>query len=467
MKNILPKYNNKTDIKQYLSNLTKNELIVIARKHNKRVLKLNKEQLIEELLSIEPRTELIKILEITWWDKYNQHVYGIAGIIGTVLAIISAIPLFTNTFSAENVLDNVIIKASLMSEQDALKQVKDFSFLKDSYNTFRYRDTIINGLYTIKPCNDYLNKYYDEKKVIIQEFPWWEWIINPHNPFIDVKIVNNSNQTLFVDKIVAEVKESVLDERHLLLLHREEANTSSFLIINESWRDWKFFDFKFSFSKHDRFSGDYKYSKRVDYFDFRHFFDLKPYLENEGVNYARLQKIALREFGYIYEIDTVLDIKKSVYLIVTDSIIMNEINDCLPSIVNKADVNKGSYGGIPYVYLFGQLTFPDYGDTIKVEGMIPITYGDGGAMIVPVESFNMNLKSEGNNYNVEYPVSISIKPNEAERISIQLNAPKSSFHKLRFKLNNINGVDIYSNDLSLELFKQRSMTKKKNKIVEE
>lgn len=461
MKNILPKYNNKTDIKQYLSNLTKNELIVIARKHNKRILKLNKEQLIEELLKIEPRTELIKILEITWWDKYNQHVYGIAGIIGTILAIISIIPLFCGIFYEENVIDKVIIKASLMSEQDAIKQSKDSNALIDSYETFRYKDTIINGLYTIKPCNDYLNRYYDEKKVIIEQFPWWEWIINPHNPIIDVKIVNNSNQTLFIDKITAEVEESILDDRYLLLLHREEANTSSFLIINESWGKWNYFDFEFSFEKENNFNGNYKYSQRVDNFDFCYFFDLKPYLRKEGVNYPKLQKIALREFGDIYEMDTILDVEKSIYLIVGDSVIMNEINECLPGTVNRADVNKGAYGGIPFVYLFGRLIFPDKKDTIKVEGKIPLTYGDGGAMINPVESFNMSLKSEGENYNIDYPVSISIAPNEAERISIQLSAPMSSYHKLRFKLNNINGIDIYSNSVFLELFREKTFVEKK------
>lgn len=452
---------NKVDIAEYLSKLTKSELIIIAKKYNKQLIKLNKQQLINELLKIEPRTNLLKILKITWWDRWHNHVYGIGGLLGTLVTILTILfPLGKYYNDKSNI---VVMKVSIMPMDDALKYSEDSDNLRVSYETFWYSDSLIDGTTYVTPKNLYLDRYYKQKQVVIESYPWWEWIINPHNPIIDIKIANNTNNTLFADKIIAEIDTSRFDDRYLLLIYRELENTSSFLIVNESWRQWEYFDFNFSFIKNatDTISKPYKYHKRVYSFDFLYTFDLKPFLKKEGVDYDGIFKISQFYSDFVYDDpDTNLKVEDNTYLHIKDSTIVNEINSILPYIVNKADLDRGYIESAPFVNIIGEISFPDYNDTIKVSGIIPLTYEDGGAIITPCDSYNMMLKTEGVNYTVEVPISLAIKPHEVERVSVQLNAPKSSFHKLRFRLDGIDNTQIKSNNIYLELYKQRSMVKK-------
>ncbi len=441
------------ELREYLSKMTKNELSFIARKHLRLISKLNKQQLIDELMKID-HSQLIKILNMSWWDRNKETLGILTSIFGVIATIATCLPIKDRA----SVVD---IKASLLSKQEALELYPDDYSLSESYQTFEYIDTVSNDVHFIFPNNVYLNNYHNECKASIELCPWWEWIINPHNPIIDIKIANNTNRTLFIDKVIIEVDESKFDDRRLLLFHREQANTSSFLIMNDCWDKWEYFTFNFSFSKTPPVieqGKNYKYSKRVNYFDFCYEFDLKPYLAQEGLDYEKLKQIILSAPHSIYRDESLdLDINRSLHIMNLDDNIAYGINQILPDIINKADPSKGSFEGHPYVYVDGEVVFPNCEDTVIVQGPIPLTYTDGGAMIEPSKSFNAELMVNGTHYEVEYPISLSIKSQDVDRFTIQLNAEKSSFHKFRFRLDDIAGKSVYSNDINLELFKERTI----------
>ena len=77
----------KADTRLILEGKIRDELIIIARKlkiHKCRLL--NKNSLISAILSCE-ESLVRRNLSISWWDRYHNHVYGIATIISVILAI--------------------------------------------------------------------------------------------------------------------------------------------------------------------------------------------------------------------------------------------------------------------------------------------------------------------------------------------------------------------------------------------
>jgi len=70
-----------------LQSKQRDELNIIAKKLKiKSYRRLNKDQLIEKFLEID-ETSLQKYLHITWWDKYHNHIYGIASVLGLLACV--------------------------------------------------------------------------------------------------------------------------------------------------------------------------------------------------------------------------------------------------------------------------------------------------------------------------------------------------------------------------------------------
>ncbi|MBS4035258.1 MAG: hypothetical protein KGZ85_12385 [Ignavibacterium sp.] len=76
-----------SEIKQKLESKSRDELNIIAKKLGiKNRHKLRSVDLISSILEIDNK-KVSKILHVTWWGKYHNHIYGLFSIIGTLLAI--------------------------------------------------------------------------------------------------------------------------------------------------------------------------------------------------------------------------------------------------------------------------------------------------------------------------------------------------------------------------------------------
>ena len=118
-----------------------------------------------------------------------------------------------------------------------------------------------------------------------------------------------------------------------------------------------------------------------------------------------------------------------------------------------------------YATLIGRITFRGYPLSIDIKANIPITTEVGfGAALEYSSAYDIKLKNEGKNYQIKYPISISLKPNEAERIALKFTAEKTSIHNLKVALDNINGIDIESKPISLSIFQPRTFKELLNTV---
>ena len=83
------------DYRTKLSGLRRDDLNIIAKKLKiKNYRRGNKEQLINSILSTNNPEQIKKVISVSFWDRYHNHIYGITSVIGLIIAIISLPPVF-------------------------------------------------------------------------------------------------------------------------------------------------------------------------------------------------------------------------------------------------------------------------------------------------------------------------------------------------------------------------------------
>lgn len=77
------------DCRKMLLKLTKDELNIIAKKlHIKNYSKLRKESLVNFIMENFKKKEIKSVLELSWWKKYHNHIYGFITILGVILTLL-------------------------------------------------------------------------------------------------------------------------------------------------------------------------------------------------------------------------------------------------------------------------------------------------------------------------------------------------------------------------------------------
>jgi len=85
------------ELKNRINQMSRDELNVVARKLNvKGYRKKKQNDLVEHLLS-EHTEGLASMLNVTWWDIYHNHVYGVGSLALAVIGILIALPLFSES----------------------------------------------------------------------------------------------------------------------------------------------------------------------------------------------------------------------------------------------------------------------------------------------------------------------------------------------------------------------------------
>ena len=461
-----------------LLNKSKEQLVVLARDIGiTGISKMTKQELVDVLLNKVKRSELKKAMGYSWFQRTHAHIYGIVGIVGLLFSTFTIMDFFdyfgtiTTDTSLIPIADYTIYNKEEINDEERLDNEDSEKYEYDDWS-FHYEIEEKNGEYYVSPTHYYLNNFYQDEWINMEYLPWSDWQIEPypHNPEFDIKIVNNTKKTLFVDKLYVDVEESKRDTRPLIFLYFNENLTSGFYMLDQSWESWDYFDFQFSIlKKNEEFDGNYKYSQRIEAFEGVKYFDIKPYLIEEGVNYKELEKIAIEkiEKNEYYDkstSDQKLNIQEHIEKLLSSSFFDKEVYDMIkpymPFLVEPwQEVAKGDYSDIssrfPRAYIYGEVKFNNYEPSIFVTGELLLYLIGGGADLQPSMAFDVELKLEGRDYTIEYPTSLVIKSKEAERIQIRLTAPQSSYHKFRFRLNSIEGTIISTKMINLELFRQK------------
>jgi len=81
------------DYRTELSGLSRNDLNIIARKLGiKNYSHGPKEELVESIVSTRTPKQIKKIVSPSLWNRYHNHIYGIASVMGFMLAVWALIP---------------------------------------------------------------------------------------------------------------------------------------------------------------------------------------------------------------------------------------------------------------------------------------------------------------------------------------------------------------------------------------
>ena len=378
------------------------------------------------------------------YDKYlsklkkNKYI-ALVMVIGTILIAITA--FYDSVVKIINPLlnevDDIIIDVKLASNDDP--EVQDL-MIEEYFWAFLYKENRDGDKIIIKPDFKYLDDYYQENFVKVQTQVPDESIpsFNAPLPILDVKIINNSEQTIVLDKLLLEVISSITDNRPLIHMHTYEGGWDGLFklfMVNEGWGEWH--ELEINFNLHTRPSAKikfntnnkyYTYSIKIPFFERTKSIDLSKYLKKEGVLidhevYSEADEIELiGQFNYKEKIE----FSDHVYYGPYSAIMEGQI------------LLKSSKGKII--------------QNINFSANIPLTMTDIGGGLDVFRTYNLIFKNEGSNYKLEYPISISLLPNEPERILLVLKADKTTTHKFKIILENINGIDIESKNISLDIF---------------
>lgn len=466
-------------LKHDLAGQSKEQLLILAEELGILNYKSkSKNQLQEELLKSKYKRRLKKFLGYSWLNININRI----GLSISIVGILPILGLFEPIDKSYVKLD-----VSLMNYQEAreyFEKQDEWDFGYDSYDStwygFAYLDSISNDLVTIYPRNNYLSSYFNDNKIKIEDVPNWEWLIETHNPMIDLKFINNTKETIIVNKIIVEVEESEKDTRPFIMLYEESGMTSGLALVNQSWEKWEYCDFRFSFGKNELdFNGTYKYHKRINEFEKLTYFSLVPYLEKSGVNYKKLIELpfvsatSIAEVGYedFFKKEYNMDELNCIYGVANTEEEFNQLKEFIPfvdgefrekKIFTDFDEEKGDsviheLFVVGTAYLHGELIFPNYPHPITVKGEVAITQAGGGAALWPNHQFDVELKTEGRNYTIELPKTLYMKPGDPERIALRISAPQSSIHKLKFRFSNINDMEIVSNPIKLDYFRLKHL----------
>ncbi len=112
-------------LRDQLSAMSRDELNIVARKLRvKSYRKLNKDVLVRELLLVDDR-KLRAALNITFWDKYHNHVYGWASIIGVVISVVLyLLPGGDDTDAINLLADNKKVHDDVVGRFDSLESAQ-------------------------------------------------------------------------------------------------------------------------------------------------------------------------------------------------------------------------------------------------------------------------------------------------------------------------------------------------------
>lgn len=339
--------------------------------------------------------------------------------------------------NSPNIADN--ITNSLKKEIDIPIEIKT---IRESENDYKgkYLHFVISNensnVISISPTSDYFDKYVSKKRFSIDEIAYVDEGTG-FNEFVTIEyyIINNSINTLNINGLDVIVEKSQIDDLPYLYIATEAKFSNTLTLVDESWYNWGSATLKYKIlKKNECFDGTYENEKKINYFD-----DIKH------VNFLS----DLIEKGYDYNAVANAvgsNIDSIVVLIINNNNFYQYSNLFYPFEIGID--NSGEYYG--FARINGELTFCNSDVKIEFSGKIQLsTSGGFGGWLELNDKFNIELKTEGENYVKHLPYITTIEPGGSERVRMTFKTSKSSNHIFKLKANNENGLMIESKTINL------------------
>jgi hypothetical protein len=131
--------------------------------------------------------------------------------------------------------NNIFLNISVNNEftEDSIQGYFD----AEESETLKYKTTDTEELIEICPDMKYLNLLKEGGP--IRGLDYWNSPFKWQFPKLDIKITNNTDKTIFFNRVEFNIEKSVTDSRAIILIRENPYNTMHFLLVNEGWGDVK------------------------------------------------------------------------------------------------------------------------------------------------------------------------------------------------------------------------------------
>lgn len=296
-------------------------------------------------------------------------------------------------------------------------QWEEGRYPKSLSRTLRYEITRGESAVEVAPELGYLKAVRSSEPVWALDFMWQPFRWLPVN--IDLKFLNNSEKPLYLTQIRFDVESSRLNPEPVLYLKRG----SSFpcvSITNDGWGPIANPRIRLALT-----DGGGKRSFPVE---LDHEIELDDFDEGTDLDLTELfRKLGVDVEGVIKRVEGAS---------------LGPFNSRVANI----------YGALEYEDASGNQKQFRFGTDIRIEGPLVGLFGP------PSYEYQAKLKVEGETYQVPVEVSQIIQPGESDRLLVQLDVEKSSFHRMGITAIGNKGKLASSSPIDLEMFVPRSVS---------
>lgn len=412
--------------------------------------------------------------------RFRRRVLFLAALVACLAGILgfsilhSSVGGKTADLSGQVLIHARLLDSAFVRTDSAIAKVIDYESymgidkeygLGPFYEVFHYIDTFINGVHAIRPFGQYVGDYYLHDSITVGD-PGFLMLgeddfTNIHYPILDVSLVNNSSQTILVDELLIEVEDSHADSNPFVII----SETGGCLTLEDrGWNPWESASLSFTLLPEGQpFDGTYRFNVPILSTDIDPespgiiTIPLYDYFVKSGIDFDSIStcSIVYKQEGTdipfwnsYTEDESALDSLRSILSPVKLKTELYDETD------DNGDFVTNTHYEDPYLMLYGELTF-DNGSTYKVGGHVRFMTDEGLGAVAAYCSrvFDVKLKTSGWNYRIKYPVSHYLRAGDVDRIAIQIDADRTSYHTLRVRLHNVNQIDIQTDPIDLLIFK--------------
>lgn len=413
-------------------------------------------------------------------DKYRENFNEILSSIGQTPASLPAKPLSKNKLQSNLVVFSVALAAIVITigsyllprwhsqqKQDdseninmsvSVMQDESSASLSKSDTHLDYEISRPESSIEITPYMGYFELLEKGGPIEPISYIWvpFEWDF----PVLDIKVVNNSNKTIFLTEALFNIEESILDPTPVLLIRPDDfrRNALHFPICNEGWGPAKDLRIEFHLAPLDagaeaRYNTPYTHILSIGDIDECFNVDLSQAFVDSGVNLSGLQSLRIVSYSYGGENGGTIT-----YLDKTDAEVTVTVRQF--ETIRKSFLGDYEEGG---AVVSGEMIY----DSISLQGK-PIENRIKFSTIVwlfdenlagvpapPTYEYGTRFQVTGKNYERRVNISQQIKPGETDRFTIKIGVDKSSLHKFSFSLLYNNSV-IGEQKIVMRIFVPRS-----------
>lgn len=426
------------------------QIVEIFNKYGKQTLGIGKMKVFLGIILI---LSIVGSVVFSFWTKGGNKISDSL----SDQVLINARLLDTVFIQTDSVISKAIDYNAYMGiEQNELGDIE----LGPFYDSFHYIDTCIDGKYAIRPYGEYVGDYYLRDSIGIQDLGFLmlgeDGYTNLHYPVLDVSIVNNSPNTILVNELLIEVEESYTDPNPFVIFYE---SGGELLIVDRGWKTWSNACLCFSLLPEGQtFDGNYKFEIPISNSSEDGIIPMYDYLVQSGIDFDNISKSSLVGTHTVGEIPYWSGYTDNMAAIDSLQKLLSPIKLEIMRTSKYENDNGEEETWISYkdpcLVLHGELTF-DNDSTFKVGGTVRFLTSEGyGAPYLECSRvFDIKLRDSGKNYVIKYPVSHSLKSGDVDRIVIQIDADKTSYHTFKVRLHNVNQIDVETEPIDLMIFK--------------